>query len=171
MKLLFAAALLFFSCTQQVLVQPLKYDFMPRPILFDSLLSDIPTPKTSGLDDYSVIAINNGTGTVCTDTSCKAVKKIDLPAGNLFSDKKAVEYANYQITVPATNKRLAINRELLKVYQLNLYKADSLYNDRLIYLEKQNQRTWLESNMGYIGFLCGVIFAVIVESVSVRAIR
>jgi hypothetical protein len=161
--------LLFFSCTKTVTV--LKYDFMPRPIPYDSLLSDIPLPKTTGLTDYATVSINGGTGIVCADSACKTTKQITLPAGYLFSDKRACEYASYEVTVPSTNKRLAVNRQLLNSNQLNLYKADSLYNERILYLEKQNQRSWLENNMGYIGFAFGVIFAVLVEYGTAQAIK
>jgi hypothetical protein len=168
-KYILLLVILIAGCQKQTL--SLRYDFMPKPLDADSLFYPIPKPNTTGLEDYPFIAIEGGAADVCKDDSCTDFKKILLPAGTLFSDKATKEYAHYKVVVPKTEERLVVDRAMFKEYQKGIYRADSLYNDRIIFLEKQNQRSWLEQNMGYIGFLCGTAFAILIESVTVKAIK
>lgn len=168
-SLLVIVCLFILGCQKQVTY--LKYDFLPKPLNVDSIFYPIPKADTAKLNSYPFIAIEKGTAKVCDDDSCKKLKDVALPAGTLFSDKATAEYAYYRIVVPTTNERMVINKALFKNYQINIYKADSLYNDRIVFLEKQNERSWLEKNLGYIGFLCGTAFAILIESVTVKAIK
>jgi hypothetical protein len=159
--LLLFVALLLLCCTKQVTY--LKYDFLPTKLNADSIFYNPPKMNDVKLNDHQLIALNSGVGKVCANDSCTKVKDLTLPSGVLFSDKATYEYGYLKTVFPVMIQRLAISKDLFKSYQDNIYRVDTLYNNRIVALEKQNERTWLEKNSIYMGFIFGVISAITIE--------
>lgn len=162
------------GCQSVVLkTQPLVYQFMPDSInVLNDLLDTISQPKdTMKYDDFKTIGINNGKGEICVDDSCDTTKIVTLPAGLLISDRKAYKFKYYEIKVDNVNKRLIITKDLLTSYYKQIKLAQQIYNDRILELEKQNQRSWFERNASYIGFAAGVVATIAVEYIAVRVLE
>jgi hypothetical protein len=156
--ILFALTVLLSSCGKQVLNEaPLGYSFMPGYLDVDSIqpvvLDDTTRVVDSTLDDFVSIAIDSGIGML-------EGEKMPLPGGVLISDRKAALYPFYRSSWERQQKELRYVKYLMKEYYDKSVAAEKLYQEEIVRWKKEAQRSWLEKNMGYIGFGAGLAVAV-----------
>jgi len=161
--LIVCAALLFTSsCTKMVLEGPaLKYSFMPKYLDIDSIGPGTPLEESvidSTLGDFKSMALDEGVLTTDYDT-------LYIPAGVLISDKKAAEYIYYKLGYERQGVMLKYSTYLSKEKSL---EAEKLYQQEIRDLRKKAERSWLEKNLGYIGFIAGLFTAVLTEIAIVK---
>ena len=158
--LLCLVTLLTISCTKEVLVEPpLKYSFMPKYLDIDSVgpqTLDKQVVMDTTLDDFKSIPTDEGTLITAYDT-------LELPAGILISDKKAVEYIFYKSGYERQETMLKYSKYLSQEYYNKSLEAERLYQQEIVDLKKKARRSWLEKNRGYIGFLAGIMSAILTE--------
>ena len=148
------------SCNNKIIKEtPLEYSFMPGYLNIDSIqpfnLDDTNRVLDSTLDDVPSIAID---GARLIDINRDTLK---LPPGILISDRKAILYPFYKAGWERQQKELRYTKYLMTGYYNTAKAAEILYQQRIIDLKKEAQRTWLEKNLGYIGFSAGLATAVI----------
>jgi len=157
MKILILLSLVFLigcSSTKPVTnEQPLGYSFMPKPFNPDSILPNLPTtPDTLVNKDALSFSPKFFLG--------GRIGKDSLPPGILISEKSSVRYIFYE----AAFKRMKIEYDLMLSLNTIYYKqslvAEKAYQDEIIKLKKEAERSWLEQNLGYIGFGAGIITTV-----------
>ena len=148
--------LLAISCaSKQVLDKPpLNYTFMPSYLDLDSIHIQIPkTPEevidTTKLLDFKQFALDSG--------------KLCTKDGILISERKAATYIFYKAGYERQDKELQMAKYMMKEYYDKSKSAEILYQQKILDLEKQAKRGWLERNMGYIGFVAGLATAIITE--------
>ena len=160
-KFLFVIASIFISsCTNKVLQEtPLQYSFMPSYLNIDSIqsfdLDDTNRVVDSTLDDFQSIAIDGG-NLISSDNDT-----INLPPGILISDRKAMLYPFYKASWERQRKELKYTKYLMSEYYSKAKAAETLYQHEIIKLEKKAKRSWLEKNIGYIGFGAGLVTAIV----------
>ena len=140
----------------------------------DSLLKLIPLEDKSfqNLEDFKSISVDGGKGFQCKDDICKdTLQKFNLPAGVLFSDKKALTYVYYEKMINDANRRFEIAKDLYDQQSSIVNKTIDEYDKRIVKLEKEVKRSWLEKNNIYIGFIIGIATAIAIESITVKAIQ
>lgn len=146
------------SCSKVVLKeQPLKYSFMPKYLDVDSIGATIPAKQDvvdSTLDDFKSIPLDEGILITDFDT-------IDIPAGILISDKKAAEYLFYKSGYERQEVIIEYSRYLSKEYYEKSLETEKLYQEEIIELKDRAERSWLEKNSGYLGFLSGTLTAIL----------
>jgi hypothetical protein len=156
-----AVSLIVASCTKQVLDEPpLGYSFMPAYLNTDSIqpivIDDTNKVVNSSLDDFVSIPIDSGLLTT-------PYGKQTLPPGVLISDRKAVLYVFYKSSWERQQKELYYTKYLMKEYYDKAKSAETLYQNEIIRWRKEARRTWLEKNIGYIGFGSGLITMILVD--------
>ena len=140
----------------------------------DSLLTLIPLEDKSfqNLQDFKSISVDGGKGFQCKDDNCNdTLQKFNLPAGILFSDKKALTYVYYEKMIDDANRRFVIAKDLYDQQSSIVNKTINEYDNRIIKLEKESKRSWVERNNIYIGFVIGIATAIAIEFVTVKAIQ
>jgi len=152
---------------------PLVYDFVPDSLkIMDSLLAVVPIAKdTANYDDFKSVTINSGKGVVCKTDQCKDSTIVTLPAGTLMSDRKLFKYHYNEVMIEDVNKRLSIAKELFGLYYKQINTANTLYNNRIDYLEKSAKRSWWEKNNIYFGFAIGIGMTIAIEAIVAQTMR
>jgi hypothetical protein len=155
------------SCTpKQTLDEPaLGYTLMPAYLDMETVLPEWSTdsvisPKAK---DFTSIPIDSGKlVTVYKDT-------LVIPPGILISEKKAALYTFYKTCYEQDQTKIRILDTLNWTYYHKALDAEKVYQARIKLLEKDVERTWLEKNMIYIGFGCGLITAILTEWAVIEA--
>lgn len=163
---LWLVLMLLVGCQRTILQDdPIVYGFMPDSmVVMDSLLTTIPEPPDlKKFDNFKTISINEGSAVTCTDDECDSVTTVNLPAGLVISDRTGYELAYNRIAVDNANKRFVIANELFTEYNKQVETAEKLYDRRIKYLEKKSERSWMESNSVYIGFLAGIVTTIAIQ--------
>jgi hypothetical protein len=161
-KLLIVALLVIAGCTTpKVINEPaLGYSFMPKYLDLDSIKPDLPQlPDTLAYKNaltYRPKFISGGIGLQGKDT-------ISLPPGVLVSEKSSVRYIFYEAAYDRMKTELAYSKSLCKDYYDKSLSAEKVYQEEIKRLRESNRRTWLEQNIGYIGFIAGIGTAVLTE--------
>jgi hypothetical protein len=155
-----ASVILLTSCTTKVIKEaPLGYSFMPAYLNIDSIqpfhLDDTNRVVDSTLGDFVSIAIDGGRLIGPDKDTMK------LPPGILISDRKAMLYPFYKASWERQQKELKYTKYLMSEYYDKAKAAETLYQHEIMKLEKKAERSWLEKNLGYIGFLSGIATAVL----------
>jgi len=127
--------------------------YMPKYLDFDSLHIDLPKGPEEFLDsnliDFKQFALDSG--------------KICKKDGILISERKAAEYIFYKAGYERQNKELQIVKYLMKDYYDKSYSVEKEYQSEIAKLQKDVKRSWLENNIGYLGFILGLATAIITE--------
>lgn len=172
MRLLSLSVLLIFAgCQRAVLKEDsLLYSFMPDSMsAMRPLLDTVKTsPNLMKYDDFKSIAIDGATAYVCDNDDCKNKTSLTLPAGILVSDRTAFELAYNRTAIQNVNQRLIVAQELFENYNTQVKTAEKLYDKKLQQLDKASQRSWFEKNAAYLGFVAGVVVAILLESVTIQ---
>jgi len=152
---------------------PMVYDFVPDSLkIMDSLLATVPSTKdTANYGDFKSIAISGGKGVVCKTDQCKDTAIVGLPAGTLMSDRKLFKYHYNEVMIENVNRRLLIAQELFSLYYKQINTANTLYNNRIDYLEKSAKRGWWEKNSIYVGFTVGIAMTIAIEAIVSRTMQ
>jgi len=162
-----ALVMLLASCSgKQVLnSSPLGYSFMPKYLSLDSIGPKIPSDPSLVIDtsfeDYKAIPIK--LGVYALKNSQGKVDSITLPRGVLFSEKKTAYYLFYEAEYKRMKTQLYYSDYLAKTYYDKSLAAEKLYQDEIIRLRKEAERSWLEKNIGYLGFASGILTAILTE--------
>lgn len=153
--------LFLYSCTPKIVSNdpPLGYSFMPGYLNIDSIqpfqLDDTNRVVDSTYEDFQTISIDGGKLIGVNKDTTK------LPAGLLISDRKGALYAFYKGGWERQQKELKYTKYLMKEYYDKSKSAEVLYQKKIRDLEKQAERSWLEKNVGYIGFIVGIATSVL----------
>jgi hypothetical protein len=156
------------SCSPKQVVNsdPLGYSFMPKYLNLDSIGPKIPSDPSLVVDtsfpDYQSVPITRA-GSYYLKLSSNKMDSISLLAGIEISPKKAGLYVFYQAEYKRLKTQLYYTDYLNKQYYDKGIAAEKLYQDEIVKLQKQVQRSWLEQNSIYIGFICGAATAILTE--------
>lgn len=150
------------SCTTKLIKDdPLGYSLMPAYLNIDSIqpfkLDDTNRVVDSTIEDFVSVPIDGG--------KLIGTKKdtLTLPSGVLISDHKAMLYPFYKSSWERQQKELKYTKYLMTEYYDKAKTAETMYQREILKLEKQAERSWLEKNIGYIGFLSGIATAVLMS--------
>ena len=90
-----------------------------------------------------------------------------------FDTKKvsAALYTFYKSSWERQQKELKYSKYLMREYYTKAKAAEVLYQKEIAKLEIKSQRTWLEKNMAYIGFLSGVVTVILIDFAIFNGIR
>lgn len=150
------------SCSKQVVLDepPLQYSFMPNYLDFDTIVAELPkTPEDmvelDSLEYFKQFPIDSG--------------EVSSKFGILISERKAGEYIFYKAGYERIQKELDMSEYLRKEYYDKSLAAEKLYQQRIVDLKKKAKRSWLEKNIGYIGFITGLATAIITEFAVIKA--
>jgi hypothetical protein len=104
------------------------------------------------------------------DSSLGNFKSVPLDEGDscprdgiLVSERRYAEYVYYKAGYTRQEVELKYSKYLMKEYYDKALAAEEAYQNEIIRLRKESQRSWLEKNLGYIGFIGGVLSAVLTE--------
>lgn len=153
--------LLVASCTPKVVSNdpPLGYSFMPGYLNIDSIqpfkLDDTSRVVDSTYEDFQTIPIDGGRLIGVNKDTTK------LPAGLVISDRKGALYVFYKAGWERQHKELLYTKYLMKEYYDKSKSAEVLYQKEIRDLEKKAERSWVEKNLGYFGFIAGIATAVL----------
>jgi hypothetical protein len=132
----------------------------------DSIGPKIPSDPSLVVDttfpDFQTIPILRP-GTYYLKLNNSKVDSISLLAGVEMSPKKAGLYVFYQAEYKRLKTQLYYTDYLNKQYYDKGIAAEKIYQDEIVKLQKQVQRSWLEQNSAYIGFGCGIIAAILTD--------
>lgn len=159
-NLIFLLVVLLASCTTKVVKEsPLGYSFMPAYLNIDSIqpfnLDDTNRVVDSTLDDFVSMSIDGGKLIGPGKDTTK------LPAGVLISDRKAMLYPFYKSSWERQQKELIYTKYLMSEYYSKAKSAETMYQREILKLEKQAERSWLEKNIGYLGFVAGLATSIL----------
>lgn len=151
--------LFYAGCSKQVLNQPpLKYSAMPRYLNLDSVGVSLPSNPSEAID-----------------SSLKDFRSIPMMAGDtcdrggiLVSDRRYAEYVFYKAGYTRQKVELKYSKYLMREYYNKALASEEVYQNEILRLRKEAERSWLEKNMGYIGFLGGVLSAVLTEILIIK---
>jgi len=142
------------SCTKQTINPTPLGSFMPRYLDIDSIMpiiiDDTSKIVNSKMQDYVSIPVDSG-------LLVTPYGKVTLPDGVLLSERKITLYNFYKISWERQQRDLYYTRYLMKTYHDKAIAAEILYQNEILKWRKEAERTWVEKNMGYLGFLAGVI--------------
>jgi len=148
------------GCSSKVLnEQPLKYSFMPTYFDIDSIGIDLPedpdTLVSKDAIDFKPKWVEGGVFySDSGDTSY-------LPPGILISERSSVRYVFYEAGYRRQQIELDYSKRLTREYYDKSLEAEKLYQNEILRLQKLSERSWLEKNLGYIGFFAGVTAMVV----------
>jgi hypothetical protein len=172
--LLCLSLLVFVGCQRAVLKEDsLLYSFMPDSMTaMKPLLDTVKSPSDlAKYDDFKSIAINGAAAYVCDDDNCKNKTNLTLPAGILVSDRTVFELAYNRTAIQNVNQRLIVAQDLFERYNAQVKTAEKLYDKKLQQLDKASQRSWFEKNAAYLGFVAGIVVAILLESVTIQVTK
>lgn len=155
-----AIAIFLTSCTNKIIKEtPLEYSYMPSYLNIDSIQSfnqdDTNRVIDSTLEDFVSISIDGGR-LIGPDKDTMV-----LPPGVLISDRKAILYPFYKSGWERQQTELRYTKYLMLGYYNTAKAAEVLYQQRIVELKQEAKRTWLEKNLGYIGFTAGLATAIL----------
>jgi hypothetical protein len=135
--------------------QPLKYTYLPPKLNVDSLMPANSNIVDSNLKDFTSISVDSGKLiTIYKDT-------LKLHPGVLISEKKAALYVYYKVNNDYLDKKAMLTYKLYSDYYDKSIEAEKVYQNDVISLTKKAERSWLENNLGYFGFIAGIITVVL----------
>lgn len=156
------------SCSKAVLNEPpLGYSFLPKQIDLDTIGPKItaamdPSTDTS-LQDFVSIPLGQG-----RFINSKTKDSLNIPRGVLISDKKAAMYIFYKSEHDRLTTQVKYSNYLMGEYYSSAKAAEILYQKKIADLTKSNQRSWLEQNVGYLGFMLGIASTILTEYMVVK---
>lgn len=154
-------ALFLASCSPKIVNNepPLGYSFMPGYLNIDSIqpfkLDDTNRVVDSTYEDFQTIPIDGGKLIGVNKDTTK------LPAGLVISDRKGALYVFYKAGWERQQKELIYSKYLMREYYDKSKSAEVLYQKKIRDLEKKAERSWVERNLGYFGFIAGIATAVL----------
>lgn len=148
---------------------PLGYSYMPKIPNLDSIatagLPVLPdTLVNKDAVDFKAKVILGGKYIQGKDTTV-------LPFGILISERMSVKYIFNEAAYRRCLLQININSELQKEFYNKSLVAERVYQDEIKSLRKSNERSWLEKNMGYIGFGSGVLTSIGIAWAVVKATK
>lgn len=168
MKILFVfLCCLFVSCatTSKFIEQPLKYSYLPEKIDIDLLMPPNSNIVDTTLTDFKSVPIDSGRLiTIYRDT-------MQLRPGILFSEKKAALFIYYRNNGEYLDKKLSLVKKLYNDYYDNSLEAEKVYQNEIKNLNKKVERSWLEKNIVYFGFIAGLATAILTEFAIVQTTK
>lgn len=134
-----------------------QYTYLPPKVNIDSLLPPNTMIDTLKFKDFKSIPLDSGKlVSVYKDT-------MNLPAGILISDRNAALFTYYKNNSKYLEEKYNLVNKVFNVYYDGSKSAETVYQNRIVALEKDCKRSWLEKNSIYIGFLCGLATAILTE--------
>jgi hypothetical protein len=160
-KLILIMFIWMISCApkQVIKTEPLKYSFIPKYLDFDSVSVKLPRNPEEVVDTFMLEhfePISLGAG----DTA--------IEDGILISERMAAYYPFYKEGYERQVWELEIVSYLMREYYDKAKAAEVLYQDQIIKLKKENEKSWVEKNIGYIGFIAGIVTAILTEIAVLR---
>lgn len=150
------------SCSKKVVKEePLGYSVMPAYMDIDSIAPFNLDDTNRVIDDTSYIDFKS----IPVDGGWLKMENLDsinLPPGILISDRKAVLFTFYKASWERQRNELKYCKYIMKEYYDKSREAEKLYQKEIIRLENIAERSWLEKNMGYIGFGAGISTAILI---------
>jgi hypothetical protein len=149
------------SCTPKIVSNdpPLGYSFMPGYLDLDSIqpfkLDDTARVVDSTYEDFQTIPIEGGKLIGINKDTTR------LPAGLVISDRKGALYVFYKAGWERQQKELIYSKYLMREYYDKAKSAEVLYQKEIKELNKKAERSWLEKNLGYLGFVAGLATSVL----------
>lgn len=144
------------GCTppQSLKTEPLGYSYLPNYQTLDSIIPILPqlldeVIDTSALEHFPPILLDSN--------------EVTPKDGILISSRMSAYYTFYRSGYKRLEKESEIKDYLMKSYYDKAKEAEVLYQKRIAELEEQNKRSWLEKNLGYIGFTAGLVTAILFE--------
>lgn len=165
-----ALFLLVTSCNRLALNEPpLSYSVMPRYLELDSIKAvfddDTSDVVDSSYTDFKSLPLDSGIlYTIYDDT-------MSIPPGILISDRKAALYIFYKSAWERYQVELKYMDILNREYYNKAKAAEVLYQEEIKRLKKRSQRTWIERNLGYIGFAAGVTVGLLNSAILVQIVE
>lgn len=139
----------------------LRYSFMPSYLDVDSLLAfeldDTNRVVDSTYTDFRTIPVDPGM--LITDLG----DTLPVPGGLLISERKAALYLFYEAGWERQNQELHYLKYLMKEQIEKSKSAEILYQKRIKDLQQESRRSWLEKNLGYLGFVAGAVTVIMVD--------
>jgi Pyruvate/2-oxoacid:ferredoxin oxidoreductase gamma subunit len=136
--------------------QHLKYSYLPPKLNIDSLMP-VNSVVDTNLHDFTSVAIDSGKlVTINKDT-------LKLHPGVLISEKKAALFIYYKSSYEYLYKKAMLTNILYSDYYDKSVDAEKIYQNDIINLSKKAERTWLEKNMVYFGFIAGIATCILTE--------
>lgn len=137
--------------------QPLKFSYLPEKLDVDLIMPYNIDIVDSTLIDFRQFAVDSGRlVTIYGDT-------IQLNFGILISEKKAALYTYYKNNCAYLDKKLILTKKLYTDYYDKSKEIEKIYQRDIESLNKKVERTWLEKNIVYFGFVAGIATAVLTE--------
>jgi len=144
--------------------QPLKYTFLPHKLNIDSLMPNT-SPIDTSANDFTSIPIDSGKLiTIYRDT-------LKLHPGVLISERKAALFIYYKNNCEYLHKKVILSNKLYNELYDNTLAAEKTYQDEIKQLRKKAERSWIERNLVYIGFVAGIATAILTEFAVAKTIR
>jgi len=166
MRYLIIICLLLFSCagTKEILdEQPLKYSYLPQKVMIDSIMPEFKNVVDTSLPDFESISIDSGRLiTVYKETSW-------VHPGILLSEKKAAQFIFYKSNYEYMLGKAKVLNYLYVNYYDQSFVAEKKYQQVIKQLQKDVQRSWLEKNVIYVGFVAGVATAILTEYAVIKS--
>jgi hypothetical protein len=165
MKLLLLVCSLLVSCatTVQVTEVPLKYSYLPQKIDLDSLM-----PRSvvdTNQKDFVSVAIDSGKLiTIYKDTMV-------LHPGVLISEKKASQFIYFKTNTVYLDKKIVLANRLYSELYDRSKESESTYQKEIVLLNKKVERSWLEKNLVYFGFIAGIATAILTEYAILQTVQ
>jgi len=153
-------AMVLTSCSKVILEEePLGYSVMPEYLDIDSIapfnLNDTNRVVDSSYEYFKSIALDGGWLKISPTDS------INLPPGILISDRTAALSIFYKASWIRQKEEMKYRSYLMREYYDKAIEAEKLYQKEIVRLENLSKRTWLEKNMGYIGFGAGLASSIL----------
>jgi hypothetical protein len=157
-RLIVLSLLLFSSCATTIMTeQPLKYSYLPQKIDLDSLMPIQTKIVDSSLKDFESISLDSGR------LVTKYKDTLNIHPGVLISEKKAALFIYYKNNNMYLDKKYTLsNLMYCNLYDRSL-DAEKTYQSEIKNLKKIAERSWLEKNIVYFGFLAGLTTAILTE--------
>ena len=157
-RLIIVSLLLFSSCATTIVTeQPLKYSYLPQKINLDSLMPIQANVVDTGLKDFVSMPIDSG------KLITKFKDTFNLHPGVLISEKKAALFIYYKTNMEYLDKKCTLANKMYYEYFDRSLDAEKTYQTEIIKLRKVAERSWLEKNICYFGFLAGLATAILTE--------
>lgn len=162
MKLFIVLFLLFTSCFNGAMPTkpPLGYSVMPKYVDIYEIkpydLDDTSRVVDSTYRDFRSIPLDSGKHISIYDDT------LFLPPGILISDRNAALFVFYRAGWERQNKELEIINNRFKNFRNIMDTVETAYQKEIVQLRQANERTWLEKNIGYIGFITGVMTTILI---------
>jgi hypothetical protein len=143
--------------------QPLQYSYLTPKINIDSLMPPNMNIVDTNQTDFDAIPLDTGKLiTIYKDT-------LKIPSGILISAKKSSLYIFYKGNSEYLDKKAMLSNKLYVELYDNSLKAEKIYQKEIEKLSKKVERTWLEKNIAYFGFVAGIVTAILTEYAVIQA--